>query len=371
MKILSIVGARPNFMKIASIARAAKTMGGIKHHIVHTGQHYDHKMSKSFFEDLDIPKPDKNLEVGSGTHAQQTAQIMSSFEKVLLKYAPDIVLVVGDVNSTMACTLVSVKLGVSVAHVEAGLRSFDRDMPEEINRLVTDSIADILFTTSKDADGHLIKEGVPKNRIFFTGNVMIDTLMHNLKKANQSKILKQLELKKSDYVLVTLHRPSNVDSKKSLTPIMSALKTIQKDKKVIFPIHPRTRKNIEKHFSKKQLKAMSNMVLVDPLGYFDFLHLMQHAMVVITDSGGIQEETTVLGVPCLTVRANTERPITITEGTNTLVGMNDKKIIKEFRKIVKGKGKKGRQPQYWDGRASERILKKLKELHRQKKLKRT
>ena len=370
MKILSVVGARPNFMKIAPIANAIKRHKGIKHILVHTGQHYDYAMSESFFKELGIPKPDVNLEVGSASHAKQTATIMMKFEEVILRYQPDVVVVVGDVNSTMACTLVAAKLNVPVAHVEAGLRSRDRNMPEEINRLVTDSIADILFTTSRDADKNLIKEFAPKNKIFFVGNVMIDTLFHNVLKAKRSQALKKLNLKRNNFALVTLHRPSNVDNKKTLKEIFLALKAIQEKVKIVFPIHPRTRKNLASFVSEKEMKAMKNLLLVEPKGYFDFLQLMMNAKFLVTDSGGIQEETTALGIPCLTVRHNTERPITITHGTNTLVGTNKSKIIKESMGILSGRGKRGKCPELWDGKASERIVKKLVQLYKQKDLRR-
>ena len=359
MKIMSVVGARPNFMKIAPIIRAIKKYQQIQSVLVHTGQHYDHQMSESFFEDLGIPRPDYNLGVGSGSHSAQTAHIMLSFEKVVLKEKPVLILVVGDVNSTLACSLVAAKLHIAVAHVEAGLRSLDRAMPEEINRLVTDSISDILFTTSLDANANLMKEGHPRDRIIFVGNVMIDTLMANLEKAGKSQIVKELSLKEKQFVAVTLHRPSNVDDKTTLTDIMEALFEISKKIPVIFPVHPRTIKKIKDFIPYQKLTQMNNLRLIEPLGYIDFLRLMSQAKFVITDSGGIQEETTALGIPCLTVRENTERPITITEGTNTLVGTNREKIIKESMKILNGSGKKGRRPQYWDGKSSERIVKTL------------
>jgi UDP-N-acetylglucosamine 2-epimerase (non-hydrolysing) len=370
MKILSVVGARPNFMKIAPIAHAIKKHKGLKHIIVHTGQHYDHAMSGSFFKDLGIPRPDINLEVGSASHAKQTGLIMMKFEDVLLKYQPNVVLVVGDVNSTAACSIVASKLGIAVVHVEAGLRSLDRNMPEEINRLVTDSISDVLFTTSQDADKNLIKEGVPKDRIFFVGNVMIDTLMNNIKRAERSNILNKLKLKKNNYALMTLHRPSNVDSRETLRSILEAVENIQSRIKIVFPIHPRTRKNIERFFPTSWLKKLNNLLLVEPQGYLDFLSLMKNAKFLVTDSGGIQEETTALGIPCLTVRKNTERPITITEGTNTLVGLDKNKIIKESLKILNGKGKHGRRPKYWEGKASDRIVSTLMALHKKNKLRR-
>ena len=368
MKIISVVGARPNFMKLAPVAKAIRQKKGLKHIIVHTGQHYDHTMSDTFFKELGIPQPGINLGVGSGSHGEQTGQIMILFEKILVQEKPDVVLVFGDVNSTMACSLVATKLRVPVAHVEAGLRSFDRDMPEEINRLVTDSVVDILFTTSEEAQKNLTREGIPRRRIFFVGNVMIDTLLENVKKARNSKILSRLQLSKKNYVLVTLHRPSNVDSKKVLTQIIGALERIQKDIQVVFPIHPRTKKNLLKFVSSKDLKAMKNLILLDPLGYIDFLQLTMNAKFVITDSGGVQEETTVLGIPCLTVRKNTERPVTVTVGTNILVGMNQQKIIRESMKILAGKEKRGRQPRYWDGKASRRIIQKIIQLHQQKRL---
>jgi len=370
MKIISVVGARPNFMKIAPIVRAIKKHGGIHHILVHTGQHYDYEMSGSFFKELGIPHPDINLEIGSASHARQAGLIMMEFEKVLLKEKPDVVIVVGDVNSTMACSLVATKLGIAVAHVEAGLRSFDRNMPEEINRLVTDSVADILFTTSLDANIHLRHEGILPQRIFFVGNVMIDTLLNSLTKARKTKILERMGLQKETYTLVTLHRPSNVDDKNDLSRIMQALGEIQKSIKVIFPVHPRTKNNIQKYYSASQLKKWKNLQLIEPLGYFDFLNLMSYAKVVLTDSGGIQEETTVLGIPCLTLRNNTERPVTITQGTNILVGTDKKRIIRESQKILQGKIKNGQRPKYWDGNASQRIVQILVKLYQQKQLRR-
>ncbi|PIW65121.1 MAG: UDP-N-acetylglucosamine 2-epimerase (non-hydrolyzing) [Candidatus Omnitrophica bacterium CG12_big_fil_rev_8_21_14_0_65_50_5] len=368
MKIVSVVGARPNFMKIAPIIRAVTSQPSIEHLLVHTGQHYDEKMSKSFFKDLGIPKPDVNLEAGSGSHARQTAEIMMRFEPVLLKYKPDLMIVVGDVNSTLGCSVVASKLRVAVAHVEAGLRSLDRDMPEEINRLVTDSITDIFFTTSPDADQNLIKEGIAKNRIFFVGNVMIDTLMHNLNKASQSKILHNLHLKPRGYALLTMHRPSNVDDPQILKRLAGALAAINQDIPVVFPVHPRTRNNL-KHPALKNLNAqLSRLKLIEPLGYLDFLSLMTNARFVLTDSGGIQEETTVLGIPCLTLRENTERPITVTQGTNVLVGSDPKKILSEVKKILAGRHKKGRRPKYWDGKSARRIVETLMKLKKNNRL---
>lgn len=368
MKIVSVVGARPNFMKIAPIIRAVTSQPSIEHLLVHTGQHYDEKMSKSFFKDLGIPKPDVNLEVGSGSHARQTAEIMMRFEPVLLKYQPDLMIVVGDVNSTLACSVVASKLRVAVAHVEAGLRSLDRDMPEEINRLVTDAITDIFFTTSPDADQNLIKEGIAKNRIFFVGNVMIDTLLHNLNKASQSKILQNLDLKARRYALLTMHRPSNVDDPQILERLAGALTTINQDIPVVFPMHPRTRRNLKHPALKNLSDQLSRLKLIEPLGYLDFLSLMKNAKFVLTDSGGIQEETTVLGIPCLTLRENTERPITVTQGTNVLVGSDPKKILSEAKKIVAGRLKKGRRPKYWDGKSAQRIVETLVKLKKNNRL---
>jgi len=367
---MSVVGARPNFMKIAPIAKAIKKQKGIKHIIVHTGQHYDEKMSDSFFRQLGIPKPNINLEVGSGTHAIQTAEIMKRFEPVCEEHMPDVVLVVGDVNSTLACTIVAKKLWIPAVHVEAGLRSFDRHMPEEINRIVTDCLCDVFFTTSPEAITYLQNEGTPKNRIFYVGNVMVDTLMGNVEKAKRSKIAKILNVKKGEYALVTLHRPSNVDIQESLINLVKALMDIQNKIKVVFPVHPRTIKNIKRYINREELASMHNVMFLDPLGYIDFLNLTMNAKFVLTDSGGIQEETTVLGVPCLTARENTERPITITEGTNVLVGTKTQRIISETNKILRGKFKKGKQPKYWDGKASERIVAILMRLYKQGKLER-
>ncbi|VAX34862.1 UDP-N-acetylglucosamine 2-epimerase [hydrothermal vent metagenome] len=356
MKIISVVGARPNFMKIAPIVEHIKKKRSFQHILVHTGQHYDRKMSKSFFDDLGIPKPDIDLGVGSSTHANQTAQVMVKFEEILFAHQPDLVLVVGDVNSTMACSIVASKLNIPVAHVEAGLRSFDRTMPEEINRLITDSISNILFTTCRDADRNLKKEGVPAKKIFFVGNVMIDTLIKNKKKTASSTVLKTMGLKKQEYVLVTLHRPSNVDNVQSLNNLMDIFANLQKRTKIIFPVHPRTRKQLIEFGCLEKAKALPNLTFTDPLGYLDFLKLMLNCKMVLTDSGGIQEETSFLKIPCLTLRENTERPITTTLGTNYLVGMKKNKIIKIANQILDGKYKKGKAIPYWDGKAAQRIV---------------
>jgi len=372
-------------MKIAPIIRAIKKHNNRIHSsldshlskldgiLVHTGQHYDYEMSKVFFEDLEIPEPNIYLGVGSGTHAEQTGNVMIEFEKILFKREPDLVIVVGDVNSTLACALSSVKLHIPVAHVEAGLRSFDRTMPEEINRLLTDAIADYLFTPSPDADENLKREGISEDTIFFVGDVMVDSLLYNLDKAKKSKVLEELGLQlptancqlPTDYALLTLHRPSNVDDPESLHNILEALKKISREIPIIFPIHPRTRKQVEHFGFQDYFVDLTNhesrithngICLVDPLGYLDFLNLMLHSKFIMTDSGGIQEETTVLDIPCLTLRDTTERPITISQGTNILVHNDTKRIVREAGKILDGRGKKGNCPELWDGRAAERIV---------------
>ncbi len=358
IKIICVCGARPNFMKIAPLMKAFKENGHFEPFLVHTGQHYDEKMSKLFFDELDIPKPDINLEVGSGSHAQQTAEIMKRFEPVVLERKPDYVLVVGDVNSTIACGLVAVKLGVKLIHVEAGLRSFDHDMPEEINRILTDRISDLLFVTEQSGVDNLLKEGVDSGKVHLVGNVMIDTLLANKGKAEKSDVLKRLGLSKCKYAVITLHRPSNVDDMARFGEIVTAFETIEKDIKLVFPIHPRTRNNIKGTNLEKQVGAMSNLLLLEPVGYLDFLCLTSNAALVMTDSGGIQEETTILGVPCMTLRENTERPITITEGTNRLVQLTSKDILKNYHEIMAGRdGYKSKVPKFWDGKAAERITK--------------
>ena len=358
VKIIHVVGARPNFVKIASILRACKKTSKIESLLVHTGQHYTENMSKTFFEDLDIPFPDIDLEVGSGSHAQQTAEIMKHFEPVVLEHNPDAILVVGDVNSTIACALVAAKLGVKTVHVEAGLRSFDRTMPEEINRVLTDAISDLLFVTEPSGLVNLEREGIDGAKVHFVGNVMIDTLKLHRKKANNSHILDDLNLRPMHYAVVTLHRPSNVDEHQSLTRILDALAEIQKEIKVVFPIHPRTHKQLVSNGLMQRARDLPNMLLIEPLGYLDFLKLMSESNVVITDSGGIQEETTILGVPCLTIRENTERPITINEGTNILVGTDTNRILSGYRASL-NRARKPTRPKFWDGRASERIVRIL------------
>ncbi len=356
LKILNIVGARPNFMKIAPIVREMRRRDSeFLPLIVHTGQHYDEAMSDSFFVDLGIPAPDYHLEVGSHSHAVQTAKIMIAFEPIVLEEKPDWVLVVGDVNSTIACALVCAKLGIKVAHVEAGLRSRDRTMPEEINRILTDSISDLLLTTSEDADENLKQEGISNDKIKFVGNVMIDSLFYNLEKSKESKARENLELNDQDYAVLTLHRPSNVDEKGVFSELLDALVSISEKLPVIFPVHPRTRANIEK-FGFAERVANSNIKLIEPLGYLDFMNLYSGARLVLTDSGGLQEETTALGIPCLTLRENTERPITIALGTNILVGTNPEKIKHAaFSVLNNSSTKTAKIPPLWDGRAAERI----------------
>jgi UDP-N-acetylglucosamine 2-epimerase (non-hydrolysing) len=358
LKIIHVVGTRPNFVKIASVLGACKKVDGIESVLVHTGQHYSDNMSDNFFNDLGIPLPDVNLEVGSGSHAQQTGEIMKRFEPVLLEHKPDAVLVVGDVNSTVACAMVATKLGIKTVHVEAGLRSFDRTMPEEINRILTDAISDVLFVTEPSGVANLKNEGIDEHKIHFVGNVMIDTLELHKKTADKSNILVRLNLLPKEFCVVTLHRPSNVDECQALRRILDALVKIQNEIKVVFPVHPRTLKQFESTGLLTGQGNFPNIMLIEPLGYLDFMKLMSESRMVITDSGGIQEETTVLGIPCLTVRENTERPITITGGTNMLVGTDTDKIILGFRESLSRK-KHYSRPHLWDGKASERIVQVL------------
>jgi UDP-N-acetylglucosamine 2-epimerase (non-hydrolysing) len=349
--ILHIVGARPNFMKIAPVHRALAARGAAQL-IVHTGQHYDANMSDVFFAELGIPAPHVNLEIGSGSHAVQTAKTMIGVEEVVADRRPSMVLVYGDVNSTVAGALVCAKLGVRIGHVEAGLRSRDRTMPEEINRLVTDQLADDLFTPSADADENLRAEGIPQSRIHLVGNVMIDTLIQQLPRAEAAWSERWQPAVPARYGLVTLHRPSNVDEAARLGPLLDALITIGADLPLLFPVHPRTRARIEEFGRADRLGGVR---LMEPVGYVDFLALQQHAAIVVTDSGGVQEETTYLGVPCLTVRANTERPVTATVGTNVLVGHDPAQLIAAARIVMDGHGKRGAVPPLWDGRSGERI----------------
>ena len=361
MKILNVVGARPNFMKIAPLMAEYGQRENIHAILVHTGQHYDDKMSDLFFNELAIPKPHVNLEVGSGSHAVQTAEIMQRFEPVLAGYRPDVVVVVGDVNSTIACGLVAVKLGIKLAHVEAGLRSGDRTMPEEINRVLTDSISDFLFCTEQSGVENLRLEGVSDKKVFFVGNVMIDTLLKNKTKAENSGVLNQLKLNGDDFAVLTLHRPSNVDDPDILCGILDALEVIAKDMPVVFPVHPRTRRMFSSGSIGERIKKLTNLQPTEPLGYLDFLKLMSHAKIVLTDSGGMQEETTILKVPCLTLRENTERPITAEIGSNRIVGTNPAKIIEAYRHAVNGGWHEPGIPPLWDGGAARRIVDILSE----------
>ncbi len=383
------MGARPNFMKIAPILRAIEkfnTDPQTEHHrldpcLVHTGQHYDFEMSRIFFKDLDLPEPDVHLGIGSGMHGEQTGRVMIEFEKVLVAEKPDLVIVVGDVNSTLACTLASVKLNIPVAHVEAGLRSFDRTMPEEINRVVTDVLSTYLFTPSPDADENLKREGIQEERIFRVGNVMVDSLIASKQKALKSSILNNLGLAENghasahslgnrSYALLTLHRPSNVDDQESFLKILKALQVISKEVPILFPMHPRSKKQLETFGLRHCFQPLypplkvgnAGIYSLAPLGYLHFLRLMMSATFVVTDSGGIQEEATALGVPCLTIRSITERPITVNEGSNTLVGNNTERIIEEASNILNGRGKKGVIPDLWDGKTAERIMSILGEM---------
>ncbi|MGC9472203.1 MAG: non-hydrolyzing UDP-N-acetylglucosamine 2-epimerase [Bacteroidales bacterium] len=354
-KIISVVGARPNFMKIAPLHRAFLPHAGeLMHRICHTGQHFDENMSKIFFEELELPHPDFYLGVGSGSHAEQTARIMTGFEKVLLVEKPDLVVVPGDVNSTMAASLVASKMGIPIAHIEAGLRSFDRTMPEEINRMVTDVLAEYLFVSEPSGLTNLRREGIPEEKIYHVGNIMIDSLTHYLPKTEKSTILHNLGLQAGDYVLVTFHRPNNVDLVVKLTEVVNFLNQLSERKKVVFPVHPRTRINLEQYRLISKLER--RVILTDPLGYIDFLTLTRQALLVITDSGGIQEETTWLGVPCITVRDNTERPVTVDEGTNVLAGTNLNRVQEQAMDRLQGKIKKGKIPEYWDGKTANRIV---------------
>lgn len=354
MKILSVCGARPNFMKIAPLARSFSARRELSHIIVHTGQHYDALMDRCFFDDLGIPRPDVNLEVGSQSHAVQTARVMERFEPVLIEQRPDCVLVVGDVNSTIACALVAAKLGTPVVHVEAGLRSFDRGMPEEINRVLTDALSDLLFVTESSGVENLRREGIASEKVHLVGNVMIDTLRAHAERAATSPILQQLELTPRRYAVVTLHRPANVDDPEHVRALMNALIALSHRLPLVFPVHPRTRGNLKRHGALATTTDTSNLRLIEPLGYLDFLRLMSQSAIVITDSGGIQEETTVLGVPCLTLRDNTERPVTVTQGTNRLIGTNPSRIVAEVDTTLQHPPT-GRVPELWDGRAAERI----------------
>jgi UDP-N-acetylglucosamine 2-epimerase (non-hydrolysing) len=385
MKVIQVVGARPNFMKVAPLHRAIQKLAGWTSKIVHTGQHFDAKMSDVFFTQLELPKPDFFLGIGGGSHTEVTAKIMVAFEKIVEAEQPDLIIVVGDVTSTLACTLVAIKMGIKVAHVEAGLRSFDRTMPEELNRILTDSVADYLFVTEESGLQHLKNEGVADERVFFSGNVMIDSLVRYQEKAKTTTILEDLGLRTSDsglataaerqlstsdsglstsdYIVMTMHRPANVDTKEGLESILELIELSSKDTKIIFPIHPRTRAHMEKFGLAERLDQLQNLIMTEPLGYLEFIQLMSNATAILTDSGGIQEETTYLGVPCLTFRDSTERPITVTLGTNQLLSdLDPKKTYAALQEILAGKVKKGSIPPLWDGKAAERIAAQLAEI---------
>lgn len=363
LRIINVVGARPNFMKIAPVIdEMRRRRPRIESLLVHTGQHYDESMSDSFFEDLQIPRPDMNLEVGSGSHSEQTARVMIAFEQVLMKHPADWVVVVGDVNSTMAAAIVASKQLVRVAHVEAGLRSFDRTMPEEINRVVTDALANLLLTPSLDANENLLREGAAPEKIRFVGNVMIDSLYRHLERARTSRILERFSLEPGSFCAITLHRPSNVDVKETLSGILDALEVIGERLPIVFPIHPRTRDRLEQFGLRERVNRQRSLVLTEPLGYLDFLHLYSNSRLVLTDSGGLQEETTVLGIPCLTLRTNTERPITVTEGTNRLVGSDPENIKREALAALDRPSPAARAPELWDGHAASRIVDAIEEM---------
>jgi len=359
IKIICVAAARPNFMKIAPLLDEFKKHKEFKPILVHTGQHYDYNMSGSFFKELNIQKPNYNLGIKAGLHGEQTGRTIIEFEKVCLKEKPQLVIVVGDVNATIACALVASKLHIKIAHIESGLRSFDRNMPEEINRILTDHISDYLFTTCEDGKKNLLREGIDKKKIFFVGNIMIDTLLKQQKKSKKTGILNKLNIKPKEYSLLTLHRPSNVDDKKILKTLFETFNIIQKKIKIIYPIHPRTQKRIKQFGLEKYVKQMKNLIITPPLGYLDMICLLDNSKFLMTDSGGTQEESTVLKIPCLTLRKNTERPITVDIGTNIIVGTNKNKIIRETNKILLGKGKEGKTPSLWDGHVAQRIIKIL------------
>lgn len=362
MLIHLVCAARPNFMKIAPLYHQLKKQDWARPVIVHTGQHYDPNMSDAFFKDLDLPNPDISLGVGSGTHAEQTGKVMMAYEKVLLDQRPDLVVVVGDVNSTMAVTIAASKLGVRVAHLEAGLRSFDRTMPEEINRLITDALADILWTPSRDADENLTREGIPGQKIQRVGNIMIDSLEMLREKIESQKAYRDFGLKPGGYGIVTLHRPSNVDNPAVLKKLSGILEEIAEQVPLVFPVHPRTRKNMEENHLLSAMEKAGKIFLPEPMNYIRFMNLVFHCALVITDSGGIQEETSYLGIPCMTIRENTERPITITHGTNRLCSLDEMK--RKTGDLLRDKVRKKKEIELWDGHTAERIVGALERLHR-------
>ena len=366
MKILNIVGARPNFMKVAPLHRAFSKNPNITSKIIHTGQHFDAKMSDVFFEQLELPKPHYFLGVGGGSHTEVTARTMIEFEKIVRQEKPDVVLVVGDVNATLACALVAVKEHIPLVHVEAGLRSGDRKMPEEINRILVDSIADHLFITEQDGLDNLKKEGVDAQKVHFVGNVMIDSLIYYKEKASKLNIAGQMKIE-GDYILVTMHRPANVDTKEGLESILEIIENASRHLSIVFPIHPRTKNNMERFGLTERLNDIPNVFITEPQGYLEFLNLMDNAKIIVTDSGGIQEETTFLKIPCLTFRNSTERPITVTMGTNQLLSdLNPVTAYEKIKDVLDGNFKKGQIPPLWDGHAAERIADKIVELYGKK-----
>ena len=366
MKILNIVGARPNFMKVAPLHRAFSKNPNITSKIIHTGQHFDAKMSDVFFEQLELPKPHYFLGVGGGSHTEVTARTMIEFEKIVRQEKPDVVLVVGDVNATLACALVAVKEHIPLVHVEAGLRSGDRKMPEEINRILVDSIADHLFITEQDGLDNLKKEGVDAQKVYFVGNVMIDSLIYYKEKASKLNIAGQMKIE-GDYILVTMHRPANVDTKEGLESILEIIENASLHLSIVFPIHPRTKNNMERFGLTERLNDIPNVFITEPQGYLEFLNLMDNAKIIVTDSGGIQEETTFLKIPCLTFRDSTERPITVTMGTNQLLSdLNPVTAYQKIKDVLDGNFKKGQIPPLWDGHAAERIADKIIELYGKK-----
>jgi len=357
MRVLAVVGARPNFVKIAPILAELAEYPYVSTTLVHTGQHYDANMSDTFFANLEIPRPDVNLKVQSAGGVAQLAEIMTRLEPVLEHGRPDVVIVVGDVNSTVAAALTAVKLGLKVAHIEAGLRSFDRNMPEEVNRLVTDAVSDLLFTSEPSGNDNLLREGVPAEKVHFVGNVMIDTLFRYRERALESDVLDRLRLEAGRYVALTLHRQSNVDDEGTLGMLLGAVARIQTEVPVVFPVHPRTRRRLEVVAS--LMPVMPGLRLTEPLSYLDFVQVMANARCVLTDSGGIQEETTALGIPCLTLRHNTERPVTVVRGTNRIVGTEPEAIYQSWREVADGKWPTGELPELWDGKAAGRIVNAL------------
>ncbi len=359
-KFFLVVGARPNFVKIAPLTRELKTTN-IEFKLIHTGQHYDDSMSSLFFKDLEIPKPDVNLNIGSESHATQTAKIMVKFERVLIKETPDLVIVVGDVNSTLACALVAKKMNIKVAHIEAGLRSFDQTMPEEINRILTDHISDLLFTTEESANKNLRNEGINQDKVYFVGNIMIDSLIYNIKKAREKYTYKQYDLNEKEFALITLHRPSNVDNYNNLQKIIDMIEYVGKFTNVIFPIHPRT-KNKLREFNLEQKLIKANVLVTDPLSYLNFINLMINSKFILTDSGGIQEEASFLTIPVLTLRKNTERPVTVVKGSNTIINDDFNLLKVNVNAIINGNYKKPSNIEKWDGKTSIRIIEVLKKM---------